>query len=179
MPPRPALAVLLVVLLAAGCGLDDDEQTAADNLSALLVAPGAGEADRDAAGCIAEKWVGEVGTDALVDAGLLDEDLEARRPAVRRLVAGELPVSREVAAGLAASRLDCADFDALALDQKRDHPDASAEELDEYADCLKLLDQDDWRASMVAYYTGKPAPGLEEFRLDLRSCNEMLAATDR
>jgi hypothetical protein len=32
---------------------------------------------------------------------------------------------------------------------------------------------------MVAYYTGKPAPGLEEFRLDLRSCNEMLAATDR
>ena len=55
MSSRPALAVLLVALQTAGCGLDDDEQTAADNLSELLVAPGAGEAYSDAAGCLAEK----------------------------------------------------------------------------------------------------------------------------
>ena len=176
--PHSALAAVLLALGLAGCSLDDDEQKAADSLEPALVTNGAGEAERDSAGCVAETWVGEVGTASLVKAALLTRGLEARRPAVRELIAGERPVSRAVATGLAAARLACADFDAISLDGRKEHPDASAEELDEYADCLKKIDRDDWEKSLVAFYTGRPASGLEDFRDDLRSCNAMLEATD-
>ena len=176
--PHSALAAVLLALGLAGCSLDDDEQKAADSLEPALVTNGADEAERDSAGCVAETWVGEVGTASLVKAALLTRGLEARRPAVRELIAGERPVSRAVATGLAAARLACADFDAISLDGRKEHPDASAEELDEYADCLKEIDRDDWGKSLVAFYTGRPASGLEDFRDDLRSCNAMLEATD-
>ena len=177
--PASALAVVALVLLATGCSLDDDEQKAADSLEPALVTNGAGEAERDSAGCVAETWVGEVGTASLVKAALLTRGLEARRPAVRELIAGERPVSRAVATGLAAARLACADFDAISLDGRKEHPDASAEELDEYADCLKDVDRDDWEKSLTAFYTGTEATGLDAFRKDLNACNAMLEATDR
>ncbi len=179
MRPRAALAPALLVLVLAGCSLDDDEQRAADNLSSALVTNGSGASERDSSGCVAEAWVGEVGTSALVDERLLTPSLDARRSAVHGLLAGELRVSREVATGLALARLDCADLDAVALDQKKAHPNASAEELDEYADCLKELDRDDWRKSMVAFYTGREARGLDGFRSSLQACNAMLEAADR
>jgi hypothetical protein len=164
----------------AGCsGLDDDEQEAADNLAPTLVLPQAGPADRDASGCIAETWVGEVGTDTLVKAKLLAGNLDVRPDAVRALLTGERTTSRAVARGLAAARLDCADFDAISLDQKRDHPKATAEELDDYADCLKDLDTDEWQASLVAFYTGTRATGTGDFRTELRDCTAILNATDR
>jgi hypothetical protein len=180
MPVRTAPAVLLTAaaLVLAGCAdLSADEQEAADNLAPALVSAQAGDAEQEASGCIAETWVGTVGTDALVDEKLLTAKLGVRRDQVRGLLDGERTTSREVAEGLADARLECADFDAVALDQKRDHPKASPEELDEYADCLKELDRDDWERSMVAYYTGSKAD-VSDFRRDLRACAVMLAETD-
>ena len=81
-----------------------------------------------------------------------------------------------MAAGLAAARLACADFDAISLDRKKEHPKASAEELDEYADCLKDVDRDDWEKSLTAFYTGTEATGLDAFRKDLNACNALLEA---
>ena len=176
----PAAALVAVTLvLATGCSLDDDEQKAADSLEPTLVTNSSGEAERDSADCVAETWVGEVGTDPLVKAGLLSHGLEARRTAVREVLAGDRDVPRAVAAGLAAARLSCADFDAISLDRKKEHPKASAEELDEYADCLKDVDRDDWEKSLTAFYTGTEATGLDAFRKDLNACNELLEAADK
>ena len=61
-PPRAALAAVTLVLLVAGCSLDDDEQKAADSLEPALVTNTSGEAERESADCVAETWVGEVGT---------------------------------------------------------------------------------------------------------------------
>ena len=168
----------MLALLAGGCSLDDDEQTAADSLEPALVTNTSGEAEREGADCVAETWVGEVGTAPLVKAGMLTRGLEARRTAVREVLAGDKDVPRAVAAGLATARLACADFDAISLDRKREHPRASAEELDEYADCLKEVDRDDWERSLTAFYTGTEATGLEAFRRDLNACNGLLEATD-
>ena len=184
MSARAGLAALALAAttagttLLAGCsGLSDEEQDAADNLAPALVLPQAGPADRDASGCVAETWVGEVGTDALVQEKLLARNLDVRLDAVRGLLQGERTTSRAVARGLAGARLECADFDAISLDQERDHPNATAQELDDYADCLKDLDTDEWRASLVAFYTGTRATG--DFRTDLRDCTAILTATDR
>jgi hypothetical protein len=176
--PISALVAVVLALLVAGCSLDEDEQKAADSLEPALVTNTSGEAERDSAECVAETWVGEVGTDRLVKAELLTRGLEARRAAVREVLAGERPVSHAVAAGLAVSRLACADFDAISLDRKKEHPKASAEDLDEYADCLKDIDRDDWEKSLTAFYSGKEATGLDAFRKDLKACNDMLEATD-
>ena len=176
--PASALAVVALVLLATGCSLDDDEQKAADSLEPALVTNTSGEAERENAECVAETWVGEVGTAPLVKAELLTLGLEARRTAVREVLAGDRDVPRAVAAGLAAARLSCADFDAISLDRKKEHPTASPEELDEYADCLKDIDRDDWEKSLTAFYSGKEAAGLDAFRTDLKACNDMLEATD-
>jgi len=177
--PAPLLAVLALLLGLTACSLDEDDQRAADSLKPALVTNGSTEAERDAAGCVADTWVGEVGTDPLVKDELLTRELAARRAAVREVLGGERPVSRKVAAGLARARLECADFDAIALDSEKDHPKASAEDLDEYADCLKEVDQDDWEKSLTAFFTGKEATGLDDFRDDLRACNAMLEATDK
>ena len=183
MPARRALAsavaVVALVLLAAGCSLDDDEQKAADSLEPALVTNTSGEAERASADCVAETWVGEVGTGPLVKAGLLTRGFEARRTAVREVLAGDRDVPRPVAAGLAAARLACADFDVISLDRKKEHPKASAEDLDEYADCLKDVDRDDWAKSLTAFYTGTEATGLDAFRKDLNACNALLVATDK
>ena len=173
------LAAAALVLVAAGCSLDDDEQKAADSLEPALVTNTSGDAERDSADCVAETWVGEVGTRALVKAGLLTRGLEARRTTVREMLAGDRDVPRAVAAGLAAARLACADFDAISLDRKKEHPKASAEDLDEYADCLKDVDRHDWEKSLTAFYTGTEATGLDAFRKDLNACNELLEAADK
>jgi hypothetical protein len=186
MPARARLAAVAVAAVVAGttalagCSdLGDDEQRAADNLAPALVQPQAGVAERDASGCVAETWVGEVGTDALVAEKLLTTNRDVRREQVRALLSGDRTTSREVARGLATARLDCADFDAISLDQQRDHPKASAKDLDDYADCLKDLDTDEWRASLVAFYTGTKPTGAGGFRADLRACTQILTATDR
>lgn len=177
--PAPLLAVLSLALGLAACSLDEDDQRAADNLEPALVTNDSTESERDAAGCVAEMWVGEVGTAPLVEDELLTRGLDANRASVREVLDGERAVSRRVAAGLARARLECADFDAISLDLERNHPRASAEDLDEYADCLKELDRDDWEKSLTAFFTGREARGLDGFRDDLRACNAMLEATDK
>ena len=147
---RSALGrVLLVVALPlalASCGLDSDESDAADSLSAAL-----GGEDLD--DCIATKWVGQLGTRPLVDERVLTADLEARRPFVARIEEGTQTVSAKVADAYAAAWIACVDFDEMALDRK-DDTDASAEELDEYADCLKEIDDDEWRQAIADKMTG-------------------------
>lgn len=142
------LACLALTLVSA-CSLSEGEQASADSLSRALVW-GAGPGDRgDKADCVADKWVGEVGTDRLRDDGMLNAKGEAAVRQVRAALAGSSRVSRETARAYAAAWFACTDFDEVALAQGRALPDASEEDLDEIADCLKERDRASWtRAGM-------------------------------
>jgi hypothetical protein len=143
---RALLAATLPLALAA-CGLDADEADAANSLSAAL-----GGEDEDE--CVAEKWIGQLGTGPLVADGVLNEDLEARRPLVTRLLQGSGTVSEEVAEAYAAAWISCVDLDELAL-ERNEGSGASAEEIDEYADCLKEIDDDEWRQALADEWSGR------------------------
>jgi hypothetical protein len=87
---------------------------------------------------------------------------------------GTRTVSEVVADEYAAAWIACADFDAIALDRKTG-TGRSAEELDEYADCLKEVDDDEWRQAIADRWTGltdsSATVGLER---DLGRCEEEL-----
>lgn len=82
--------------------------------------------------------------------------------------------SRDVAEVYAAAWVSCADWDAISLDeQKKNGP--SAEQLDEYADCLKEIDDDLWRRAIADRWTGSPG-SLDDTALhhDLAGCERQL-----
>jgi hypothetical protein len=169
-----AFLVVALPLAMASCGLDTDESSAADSLAAALGGHGARESSKDSADCVADKWVGQIGTKPLVADGLLTEDLEARRAALAKVEDGTRPVSEEVADAYAAAWIACADFDAIALDRKAD-TDASAERLDEYADCLKEIDDDEWRQAIADKWTGRTeSSATVGLTRDLDDCEKQL-----
>lgn len=171
---RPAIALAAVLALSA-CSLTDDEQTAADSISSALVSKQTPSSAEDSADCVAEKWVGEVGTGPLVEDGVLSGEFRARADVVREVVAGRQPVSEDVAEGYAAAWLACADFDAIALDEEEGYPDASEEELDDYADCLKAIDDDMWRDAIADRLTGEPSSSASVgLKRELGDCRDEL-----
>ena len=171
---RRALLVVALPLALVSCGLDTDESSAADSLAAALGGHEASESSKDSADCVADKWVGQIGTKPLVFDGLLTEDLKARRGVLAQVEDGTRTVSEDVADAYAAAWISCADLDAIALDRKTD-TDATAEELDEYADCLKGIDDDEWRQAIADKWTGltesSASVGLTR---DLDDCEKQL-----
>jgi hypothetical protein len=177
MARRPGLATLLVLttLALGACALTDDEQTAADTISSALVTKQSPKSTEDTADCVAEKWVGEVGTTALKEDGVINDRFRARENVVREIAAGRQPVSEEVARGYAAAWLACADFDVIALDEEESHPDASGEVLDEYADCLKAIDDDLWRDAIAERLSGDPTSSADAgLTRELDDCRDEL-----
>ncbi len=173
MARRFVLASLLLVL--AACSLTDDEQTAADGISSALVTKESPESERESADCVAEKWVGEVGTDALKESGVINGRFRAQEDLVRQIAAGRQPVSEEVADGYAAAWLACADFDVIALDEEENYPDASGEELDDYADCLKSIDDDMWREAISDRLTADASSSANVgLKRELNDCRDEL-----
>jgi hypothetical protein len=153
--------LVLTTLALTACSLTDDEQTAADTISSALVTKQSPQSAEDSADCVAEKWVGEVGTGALEEDGVVNDRFRAREDVVREVVAGRQPVSEEVARGYAAAWLACADFDVIALDEEENYPDASDEVLDDYADCLKDIDDDLWRDAITERLAGDPGSSAD------------------
>jgi hypothetical protein len=148
---RATVAALLLAVLSS-CALSGDEQDAADGLAQALAADPASPSTQDSADCVADAWVGETGTRQLVEDGLLTQDLGVRRRVLVRVLAGRQPVSTGTAEGYAAAWVSCADWDRISLDRK--DSGASAEELDEYADCLKEIADDAWEQAIVDTWTG-------------------------
>jgi hypothetical protein len=160
----------------ASCGLDTDESNAADSLAGAL-GHDASESTKDSAECVADKWVGQTGTEPLVADGLLTKDLEARRPFLAGVEDGTRTVSEKVAAAYAAAWIACADFDAIALDRKSE-TDASAEELDEYADCLKQIDDDEWRQAIADTWASRTeSSSTVGLKRDLDGCEKQLGGS--
>lgn len=155
-----AAAAAALALTLGGCALSEQEERLADGLVPAL-RNAAEPSSEDRAECLAETWVGEVGTRPFVIDGLATEELAVRGGRVRQAVAGRRPVSREVAEGYAEAWLGCVDFDAISLDHADRRPEPSAEDLDDFADCLRELPDDLWRSGLVARLTGGDASGLE------------------
>lgn len=164
MPRIPRTAATLVLLLTLGaCALSDDEAEVARGLAGPLE-----EVDlvvsSEVATCVAETWVGEIGTQPFVDDGLANRRLQVRTGATRRALAGTRPVSRTTAEGYADGILECVDVDELSLQHADDRPAPSAEQMDEYADCLRELDDDIWRSGLAAAMMGQTSPELDRAR---------------
>lgn len=151
---KPTLCAA-VLLLLAGCGLNGEEQSAADSLRATLTQQRPTEAEADTAECVAETWVGETGIDTLVAEGLLNRDLEARKTAVQQMQRGLRTVSEAVARGFAVASVSCADYDLIAAERRDQFPDASDQDIDAYADCLKGISDDDQEQAIVDQVTGQ------------------------
>lgn len=177
--PRRLVVAVVAVLSATACSLSDDEQTAADSIANALVTDNSPKSVEDSAECVAEKWVGEVGTGALEDDGLIDERSRVRASVLRAAKSGKQPVSEEVAEGYAAAWVACVDFDAVSLDLEDSHPDASEEDLDEYADCLKEIDDDLWRDGITALWTGdRSSPARVGLMRETADCRQELARAE-
>lgn len=139
-----AVAACLTLVLVSACSLSEGEQSSADSLSRALVW-GAGPGDEnDKSDCVADKWVGEVGTDRLRKDGLLNRKGEASVQRVRAALQGSARVSRKTSQAYAEAWFACTDFDEIALAQAKALPKASEEELDELADCLKERGRSSW-----------------------------------
>lgn len=135
------VAPVLACLLLAGCGLDEAEQTVADEVRTAL-SDGDDDTDaQDLADCTAERWVGEAGLEALRQDGLVDGDT-ANVGNVRATADGDRSVSEPVARAYAEARVSCLDYDAASTDVRAALPDASAETRDAYADCLREISDD-------------------------------------
>lgn len=165
---RTAVATTLLVLLGvtlASCSLSEQESDLAQGLAGPLDAVDL-VLTHDDARCVAETWVGEVGTDPFVEDGLANARLRVRRGVVRQVLAGRHPVSQSVAEGYADGILGCVDFDELSLEHADDRPRPSEEQMDEYADCLRELGTDLWHEGLTARLMGENSSRLDSARLD-------------
>lgn len=161
---RTAAAAALLVVLAA-CSLSEEESQIAQGLAQPL-----GTVDlvltHDDARCVAETWVGEIGTEPFVEDRLVNARNQVRRGWVRRALEGRFPVSRTTAEGYADGILACVDFDEVSLERRDDQPKPSEEQMDEYADCLRELDDDLWHDGLAATLTGEDSSELDQARSD-------------
>lgn len=173
---RRACVVAAAALTLAGCSLSGDEQTAADSLATALAGPTADDAAKDRADCLAEKWVGETGTQSLLTDEVLDARFRARPRVVSGLETGRRTATPATAEGYAAAYLACRDYDVEALALRPSYPTATDEDLDEYADCLREISDDDWEQAIVDRLTGVPMTvAMTDLTTATTSCSLALA----
>lgn len=96
----------LLLLTLAGCGTQDEE-TAAQSLSASLAKGGQFGNKPGDADCIGEELVASVGVEKLQKSGLLTQDLQVDESI------GDINLSREDAADAAEAIAGCTDVEAL------------------------------------------------------------------
>lgn len=105
---RTATVLAGAILLCgmAGCG-NDDEATAAKNLSASLAKGGQFGDKKADADCIGEKMVESIGVENLQKSGLLTKDLKVDESI------GDIKMSKKNAEGAAKAITGCTDTEAL------------------------------------------------------------------
>lgn len=147
-----ALATPLLLIALAGCGgagggLSDDEQAAADNLADTL---NQGNTDESKAfgDCAGERIVEEVGLSTLKEDGLINDANEVETPDQ------EQKVSEKTSTGMATAILECNDWDAQGATIKADENlQATDEQVDEFVDCMKGIEEDDYRQFLIRQFS--------------------------
>lgn len=126
----------MVLALGACGGLDNREQEASERLARAW--SGQQPTDERLAGnaCITERWVDEVGLDALVEAKVLDDDFapRAKQPPAR--------MPRPVATAFGEAVAGCFDKKTLQADLAESFEGVSAEAQTAYVECMAAIDRD-------------------------------------
>lgn len=142
-----ALAPALVLVLAACGGESDDsgsmsdaEQQAADSLAQQFES-GDTEAAQESAQCTGDEIVSRVGLETLKEDGFVDENNEAVQDQ------GEQDLSAQTSDQIASAFVECNDWDAQGETLKQqDTLQASDEQVDEFVECAKEVDEADYHA---------------------------------
>jgi hypothetical protein len=171
-----SLAVTGLVLVTAACGLSDGEQQAADSVRQALIGHQASDHAIDQADCVSKKWVGEVGTGALTRDGVLNGKLRSDPKRMSEFLTGRLKVSAADAQAYARAYVACQDYDVIAKDAATQHPGASNDQVDDFADCLKDIPVDTRRQAVADGVTGKSQSNARQaVQADTLKCTHLLA----
>jgi len=171
-----ALAVTGLVLVTAACGLSDGEQQAADSLRQALIGRQASDQVIDQADCVTKKWVGEVGTGALTRDGVLNAKLRSDPKRINQFLTGRLKVSAADANAYARAYVACQDYDSIAEDAATQHPSATNDAIDDFADCLKDIPVETRRQAVADGVTGEPQSNARKtVQTDTLECTKLLA----
>lgn len=151
-----ALAPVLVLVLAA-CGggsdesgsMSDAEQQAADSLAQQFES-GESEAAQEFAQCTGDEIVSRVGLETLKEDGFVDENNEAVQDQ------GAQDLSEETSDQIASAIVECNDWDAQGETLKQqDTLQASDEQVDEFVECAKEVDEADYHAMLQVSVSGE------------------------
>lgn len=183
---KQILTVLSVALLTLGtaCGSDDssgdkagsdsgfsaEEKKAAkalrDDLNKGQENPS--KAQETAATCTSNEIIGEVGTDKLIDAGLMNKDFE-----IQQAGGSELP--KDVAKGIASAIVGCQNIEAEAEQDRKVFPQASEKDFDAYISCMEDIDKGTLETAIVDTMTGnQTSESLKEYTAAAEKCRKPL-----
>lgn len=167
------LSGIAVLLALAGCGddpsasLDDDEQKAAEALSVEFQGDNPSDFTRDVSVCMGKRLVNDVGTDRLIEAGLLNDDLTVNKD---RSGIKDSGTAEEYADAVLA----CQDVRGE-IESRRDRfPKATDADVDAYVTCVEAIDDDVLRKAIVASAMRTIDPSTKQFAAETRACTKKL-----
>lgn len=161
------------LLVLAGCGsdastsLDDDEQKAAQALSVEFQGEDPSDFTRDVGVCMGKRLVNDVGTDRLVEAGLLNQDLtvNADRSGIK-----DTGIAEEYADAILA----CQDVRGEIESRRDQFPQATDADIDAYVTCVEAIDDAVLRKAIVASAMRTTDPSAEQYAAKTRACTQEL-----
>ncbi len=150
-----ALVVSSVVaaLLLSGCSDDEghdaqpDRETAISSLNEILAGNNPNAEQSRAGACLADSIVNGAGTDALVNAGVLNEDLSASDD-------GTPTLGGPLAEFYVDALLECRDVSAEFAARKSLYPDLTSSQEQEYLECAGSIEPKILRPALLASLTG-------------------------
>lgn len=179
-PARQTVAAiaLLATGVLAGCGGEsasdessqagEREEMAATTVAAAFAGQDPSAFEEESSRCIGTALVEALGIDALVDAGLLGEDLGAPAEPPSR-------IPRDVAGQYADAIIGCQDVAAEIADRRENYPDATDEAVAGYVECIEEIDPALLREAVVesSVAGGDPAKAQPYFDATA-TCEELL-----
>jgi len=170
----PALLALLT-LLGAGCGgdaLSEDQQQAADTIAGQFGGEDPSEFEKGSSACLGEELVRALGTEALVEAGMLTEELEDPAETPKK-------VPRDIAEGYAEAIVSCQDVAGEIADRRTFYPNATDEDVAGYVACVEDIDPELLRDAVIESSADDGDPERTKPYFDAaKTCEELLGEAD-
>lgn len=174
-----------VLLLGSACSGDDEKAGSDDGFSAdeKKAAKALAEditndnedvtkAQRAAAECTANQIVDTVGTEKLVESGLMTKDLKVVQDSADKL-------DKAVAQDIAAAIVDCQNIEAEAEANRDLYPDATDEDFAAYTECMEKIDDKLLEGAIVSTMTGdSESKDLQEYSTKAQECAKPLGEPD-
>lgn len=170
---------VLTALLLTGCSDDGepgsrpDSEVAVASVKQILAGNDATGAQDRAGTCLADAIVEGAGTDALVEAGVLDADLTPSEE-------GTPSLGGPLAEVYVDALLECRDVSEEFAARRSLYPDLTDAEAQEYVDCAAGIDPEVLRPALLASLTGvqdkKANKARQKYVEALGTCEEILGS---